>query len=80
LVVVNGTTTVATLQLTGSYTGDTFNVTSDGNKGSNITVTLAPALFTQEMAAFGGGGASGASLDLSVQHPTQTRLVYSRPY
>jgi hypothetical protein len=44
LVIVNGSKAVATLQLAGTYTGDTFTVTSDGDKGSNITVTTGAAL------------------------------------
>jgi fibronectin-binding autotransporter adhesin len=39
LVIKNGAATVAKLQLNGGYAGDTFNVSSDGQGGSNVTVT-----------------------------------------
>ena len=39
LVIVKGAATVATLQLTGNYSGDTFSVASDGQGGSNVTVS-----------------------------------------
>lgn len=42
LVIMNGIKAVATLQLAGDFTGDTFNVASDGNGGTNITVTPGP--------------------------------------
>ncbi len=53
LVIVNGTTTVATLQLSGSYAGDTFGVGSDGTGGTNVTLSTAPSphLLTAAMAA-----------------------------
>jgi len=38
LVILNGKTVVATLQLTGSYVGDTFSVGSDGKGGTDITI------------------------------------------
>ena len=44
LTVLNGTTTVASLNLSGSYSSDTdFEVVSDGNGGSLITIGSAPA-------------------------------------
>lgn len=79
LVITNGTTTVATLQLTGTYTGATFNVASDGSKGTNITVTtgaahapppsaaLAPAAH-RFIAAAAGMGASWASVSSPISH------------
>ena len=42
LLITDGTTTVATLQLSGSYSGDSFSVKSDGNGGTDIA-TNAPA-------------------------------------
>jgi len=39
LVIMNGSNTVATLQLAGDYTGYTFNVGSDGHSGTDITAT-----------------------------------------
>ena len=50
LVIVNGATTVATLQLTGSYTGATFSVGSDGKGGTDI-VMLTAASVTPSMAS-----------------------------
>jgi fibronectin-binding autotransporter adhesin len=41
LVIANGTTTVATVQLSGSYLIDTFTVASDGNGGEKVTLTAA---------------------------------------
>lgn len=38
LVITNGGQAVATLQLAGDFTGDTFSVVSDGAGGANITV------------------------------------------
>jgi fibronectin-binding autotransporter adhesin len=67
LVIKNGAKVVATLQLAGTYTGDTFNVASDGNGGSNITVTTGggatpPAAihpFIAAMAWMGGNAGVG---------------------
>jgi hypothetical protein len=39
LVITNSGTAVATLQLTGNYAGDSFNVASDGAGGTFVTVT-----------------------------------------
>jgi hypothetical protein len=64
LVVVDGAKTVATLQLSGNYAGQTFAVASDGAGGSLITVSGgggadAPrALFAQAMAGLGSKAAS----------------------
>ena len=41
LVIANGSTTVATVQLVGSYLSDTFTVTSDGNGGEIVKLTAA---------------------------------------
>ena len=43
LVIKNGTKAVATLQLAGTYTGDTFNVASDGAGGTDITLSTGTA-------------------------------------
>ena len=43
LVITDGTNPVATLQLAGTFTGDTSNVASNGNIGTNITVTTGVA-------------------------------------
>lgn len=77
LVIVDGTSTVATLQLTGSYTGDTFNVTSDGDNGSDITVTPAskPTVFAHAMAGLGGGGVAQAGLRASPSTESSMRLA-----
>ena len=42
LVIVNGNTTVATLQLAGSYAGVTFTVGSNGHGGTDITIAEGP--------------------------------------
>ena len=58
LVIVNGATTVAKLQLTGSYAGATFNIASDGAGGTRITLLTAamdsPHAFIGAMAGLGG--------------------------
>jgi fibronectin-binding autotransporter adhesin len=56
LVIVNGTKLVATLQLSGNYSGDTFSVGSDGNGGTDVTVsgpkTPSAHAFVAAMAGF----------------------------
>ena len=42
LVIDDGTTTVATLQLSGDYAGDSFAVASDGKGGTSITLSTSP--------------------------------------
>ena len=44
LSVLNGATTVASLNLSGNYSGATFDVASDGNGGSLITIGPAPII------------------------------------
>jgi hypothetical protein len=39
LLITNGANTVATLQLSGAYTGYTFNTVSDGHGGTDIRAT-----------------------------------------
>ena len=53
LVIVNGATTVATLQLSGGYAGATFAVGSDGKGGTDVTLSTSPSphLLTAAMAA-----------------------------
>ena len=62
LVVVNGATTVASLQLTGAYAGATFNLASDGHAGTNITLASAPLTLAMAaaMAAMAAGDGAGA--------------------
>lgn len=43
LVITNGATTVATLQLRGDYAGDSFDLASDGHGRTAITLTPGPA-------------------------------------
>jgi hypothetical protein len=69
LAVTNNGAPVMTLQLTGDYSGATFNVFSDGHHGSDITVTLSGAAvgisahrFIAAAAAL--GGTSGAAIRL----------------
>jgi hypothetical protein len=88
LVIVDGATTVATLQLSGSYAGTTFGAGSDGNGGTDITIvdgeslspmmprTSSPHLLVAAMAAM-GAGAAGA---VSVHDPGPVReAILSRP-
>lgn len=72
LVIVNGSTTLATLQLTGNYSGATFQVGSDGQGGTSVTLLSAarhpppvaaaaiagPQAFIAAMAAHGAGRGS----------------------
>jgi len=44
LVIVDRKTAVATLQLTGSYSGATFTIGSDGHHGTDVTLTAAGAV------------------------------------
>jgi fibronectin-binding autotransporter adhesin len=63
LVIVNGATTVATLQLSGTYSGATFSVGSDGNGGTSVEMlatSRVPPAFIAAMASLGGG--AGAAL------------------
>ena len=70
LVIVNGATKVATLQLTGAYSGATFTIGSDKHGGTNITPLTAsmvpppagasPAPSTQAMVAAMAGLGAGA--------------------
>ncbi|MGI9169892.1 MAG: hypothetical protein ACR2FH_06910, partial [Caulobacteraceae bacterium] len=80
LVIVNGRKTIATLQLAGTYTGDTFNVAPDGNGGADITVTAGPAAaqppaqgFIAAMAGLGAGAGGWARL------MGDTRIAAFRP-
>jgi hypothetical protein len=86
LVIVNGTKAVATLQLTGTYSGATFSVGSDGNHGTDVTLLTAakapsPSGLIAAMAALGGGvsgsAASRASPDVSLN---ATRLSAPRAH
>lgn len=73
LVVVNGTTTVATLQLSGSYAGATFGVGSDGKGGTDITLSTAPSphLLTAAMAAMvpSAGVSTGGHIPVAQNAP-----------
>ena len=63
----------ATLQLAGDYTGATFNVASDGNGGTNVTLTgpggAAPAAGHRLVAAMAGLGPRGGGLDAPAAEP-----------
>jgi hypothetical protein len=55
LVIKNGATTIATLQLAGDYAGDAFNLASDGHGGTAITVStgvVAPVTASAAVYAF----------------------------
>ena len=82
LVIVNGSKSVATLQLTGNYSGATFTIGSDGNGGTNVTLLTAasvppPAATSHAfVAAMAGlGGASGTEAALT--HAPLTSVVQS---
>jgi hypothetical protein len=90
LVITNGTSAVATLQLSGDYTGDTFTTSSDGNGGTSITVGTggavaplaagpvpAPHAFIAAAAAFGAAG--GAVHATALVHQSAARLTLSAP-
>jgi hypothetical protein len=88
LVITNGSTAVATLQLTGNYTGDTFTTKSDGSGGTDITVSTggapappgpvpAPLAFIAAAASF--GAASGAAHATAVAHYAVWRPILSAP-
>jgi fibronectin-binding autotransporter adhesin len=70
LVIVDGSKTIATLSLGGDYAGDTFNVSSDGHGGSDITLATQSmncdmpnvALFAQQMSALPPQGATTQTL------------------
>ncbi len=65
LVIVNGANTMATLQLSGAYSGATFTVGSDGKGGTNVTLLTAsrsPQALAAAMAGLGGGGASALTV------------------
>jgi hypothetical protein len=85
LVIVNGTTTIATLQLAGTYTGDTFSVLSDGNGGTNVTVSTGAAAvpppahqFIAAMAGMGGGGAAAVLSGVEALHLARPMLMAPR--
>jgi hypothetical protein len=87
LVIVNGNTIVATLQLSGSYAGTSFIVDSDGRGGSDITIanganeqaqipqSPTPQLLAAAMAAMGApaGGAVAAHTPLTIHAPMLLR-------
>ncbi len=91
LVIKNGATTVATLQLTGTYTGDTFNVASDGHGGTNITLStgaayapppspaLAPTAAHQFIAAMAGIGASSTSVMSPISRACELPPILTAP-
>jgi hypothetical protein len=65
LTVKNKGTVIATLQLSGSYTGDTFGLAPDGKGGTEITVSAAtPAVhrFIEAVAAFSPSGAASTGM------------------
>lgn len=88
LVVVDGTTSVATLQLTGDYTGASFNVGSDGHGGAAITLATpardmpiahaaaARQAFVSAMAQAQTGGPAVARCDHADVRPS---ILLARP-
>ncbi len=77
LTVKNKGTVIATLQLSGDYTGDTFGLASDSKGGTEITVSAAtPAVhrFIEAVAAFSPSGAAVAGMHTmpDISHLTPT--------
>ncbi len=71
LVIVNGATILATLKLTGIYSGATFTIGSDGHGGTRVTMLTAagappsastPHAFAAAMAGLCGGDGGSAGL------------------
>jgi hypothetical protein len=87
LVITDNGATIATLQLGGTYTGDTFAVASDGHSGTNITVTTPGAAFAhptpshQFIAAMAGlGGRAGGSVSvMGAVHAEDRRMALTAP-
>ena len=65
LTILNGTATVATIKLAGSYAGDIFSVSSDQHGGSLIKFTQATAAF----APSAGSSAVSSLVTLSASNP-----------
>ena len=63
LAIMNGATTVATLQLSGNYASDIFTATSDGHGGTDIAVAAGGA------GPAAGGGVTGADVSFSIWYP-----------
>jgi hypothetical protein len=84
LVVTNGARTVATLQLSGDYAGDSFSVAADGHGGTEIVLASPPptapaaAQFVQAMSAVSTGHAGFASANADTWRPHSTMLVNPR--
>jgi hypothetical protein len=83
LVIVDGTTTVATLKLTGTYTGSIFTIGSDGHGGTDVTLLTAasvppaaatPNTFVAAMAGLSGGSGSSAVAASPTANEISTRL------
>jgi hypothetical protein len=92
LVIVNGATTVTKLQLTGTYSGATFTIGSDGHGGTDVTLATAARVppptaatptgaahaFVAAMAGLGAG--AGAALAASgAAHPDAWRPTLLAP-
>jgi hypothetical protein len=88
LVIVNGTATVASLQLTGTYSGATFAVGGDGHGGTDLSLTAAdavalpaapPVRSAQALicAMAGLGGSAGATIPTPDTHAILQPLLAS---
>ena len=82
LIVLNGSRTVATLQLAGDYAGASFGVGSDGHGGADIALiatTAAPQAFVAAMAGF-GASAPATTIDVPIDHlQTHQQLLLTSP-
>ncbi|MEO8925907.1 MAG: hypothetical protein ABI306_01975, partial [Caulobacteraceae bacterium] len=80
LAIVNGSQTVATLQLAGAFTGDAFATSSDGNGGTDITVSRTAARPHALIAAAAALGADlGGAHAPPVVHPSYGRFTLAAP-
>ncbi len=79
LLVQNGTVTVADLQLSGVFTGDTFHLSSDGKGGTNVTVTsgsdAAPHALIQAMAALAPSSPAVSGQSASAVSASHTAML-----
>jgi hypothetical protein len=80
LVIVNGAITVASLQLTGAYSGATFTIGSDKHGGTNVTLLTAagvptPNALVAAMAGLGAGAGAAVAAGVPVAPPLATLLT-----
>ena len=85
LVIVNGSKTIATLQLSGAYAGAIFKVGSDGAGGTDVTLLTAAAVLPPGgsaqafAAAMAGLGATAATLTALSSHAENWKPLLASP-